>query len=117
MPTYQLSSYIYLDQIHECYKKIVIINQKPTGALQPLIKMIHSPKVSPFKMTSPCCPEPYCILAILNPLSTNELLCMDQIGDLFSFLISNGYTIQYELTKIMQLSTQKIDKLICYISN
>ena len=117
MPTYQLSSSIYLDQYNECYKKIVIINQKPTGALLSLIRTIHSDKVSPFKATSPCCPEPYCLLAILNPLVTTELLCMDQIGDLFSFLTSNGYTIQYELTKIMQLSTQKIDKLICYISN
>ena len=117
MPTYQLSSYIYLDQLNECYKKIVIINQKPTGALQSLIKTIHSPKVSPFKATSACCPESYCIHAILNPLSTTELLCMEQIGDLFSFLITNSYTIQYELTKIMQQSTEKIDKLICYISN
>ena len=111
MPTYQLSAHIYLDSIDQCYKKIIIINQKPLGALQAHIRTLQNKKLSPFQSNSNCCPEPACLLAILNP-HTGDLLCMNEIATLFSFITSNGYTIQYDLTKIMLKSTEKINKLI-----
>ena len=116
MATYQLSSYIYLDTYNECYKKIVIINQNPGNPLQTLVKRIPNRKPSAFKGNSNCCPVPSCIFAILNPMDTSTLLCVQDIANLFSFLSTNGYTIQHDLTKMMQDSTEKIDKLICYIS-
>ena len=116
MPTYQLASSIYLDSQQECYKKIILINEKPTGPLLPLVKTIRNKQLSPFQTPTNCCPSPYCQLGILDPNNPTQLLCMDNIATLFSFLTTNGYTIEHELTKIMQLSTQKIDKLISYIS-
>jgi hypothetical protein len=115
MNTYQLSTHIYLDSIAECYKKIIIINQMPKGPLQSYIRTIQNKKLSPFQSNSNCCPEPACLFAILNP-KTGGLLCMNEIATLFSFIILKGYTIQYNLTKIMLKSTEKINKLICYIS-
>ena len=88
----------------------------PIGPLQNLIKTLQNTKVSPFKSNSPCCPASVCIYAILDPQNPSNLLCMKNIANLFSFLTTNGYTIQYELTKIMQNSTEKINKLICFIS-
>ena len=41
---------------------------------------------------------------------------MNEIADLFSFLTTNGYTIDTEITKMMMQGTEKIDKLICFIS-
>jgi hypothetical protein len=114
--TYQLSSVVYLDNKNECYKKIVIINQKPQGSLQSLVRSLHIPKPSPFKTPNNCCPSPYCHQVIMHPNKPNELLCMNEIADLFSFLIANGYTIDTEITKMMMQGTEKIDKLICFIS-
>jgi hypothetical protein len=116
MPTYQLRAVVYLDKQNECYKKIVIINQKPQGPLQSLVRSLHIPKPSPFKTPSNCCPSPYCHQAIMHPIKTKELLCMNEIADLFSYLTTNGYTIDTEITKIMLQGTEKIDKLICFIS-
>lgn len=115
MPTYQLSAHVYLDSRDECYKKIITINTKPTGPLNTLIRQIQHKKLSPFQQTSPCCPAPHCLYAIKHP-QTGELLCMRDIAVLFSFLTSHGYTIDTQLTTIMLKSTQKLDKLICFIS-
>jgi hypothetical protein len=52
----------------------------------------------------------------MHPIKTKELLCMNEIADLFSYLTTNGYTIDTEITKIMLQGTEKIDKLICFIS-
>ena len=114
MPTYQINSITHLDKFEECYKKIIVINQKPIGPLANLIRTITKEKLSPFQTTTSCCPVAACTYAILNPNHTTQLLCSDNIADLFSFLLTNGYTIQYELTKIMQQSHTK--NLICYIT-
>ena len=82
MPTYQLRAVVYLDNKNECYKKIVIINQKPQGPLQSLVNSLHIPKPSPFKTSNNCCPSPYCHQAIMHPIKTKELLCMSEIADL-----------------------------------
>ncbi len=116
MPTYQLSSHVYLDSRDQCYKKIIVINMKPIGALQNLIRQVQNKKLSPFQQISPCCPAPPCLYAIKHP-NTGELLCMKDIAVLFSFLTSNGYTIESQLTNIMLKSTEKLDKLICFISH
>ena len=116
MTLWQLSTQVYLDTANKCYKKIIVINIMPTAPLAGLVKTIQNRKVSPFQSDSCCCPRPYCLLAIQDPQNTSQLLCLKDIGRLFSFLSSNGYTIQYELTKIMQLSTEKVNNLICYIS-
>ena len=116
MPTYQLRAVVYLDKRNDCYKKIVIINQKPQGPLQTLVRSLHIPKPSPFTTYNNCSPSPYCHQAIMHPTKPKEFLCMNEIADLFSFLTTNGYTINTEITKMMMQGTEKIDKLICFIS-
>jgi len=116
MAMWQLSSKVYLDSTNKCYKKIIAINTMPTGPLATIIKAIPNKKLSPFKSESACCPQNHCLLAVCNPQDHTQLLCLKNIASLFSFLSINGYTIQYELTKIMQHSTEQVDNLICYIS-
>ena len=43
-------------------------------------------------------------------------LCVNQINLLFNYLLSNGYSIDTSVTKIMQDSDVKIQNLICFIS-
>jgi len=115
MPTYQLSSQVYLDSVDECYKKIIIINMMPTGPLHTLIRQIHNKKLSPFQSNQGCCAPSPCLFAIQHP-QTKNLLCMKDIAVLFSFLTSNKYKIEAQLTNIMLKSTEKLEKLICFIS-
>jgi len=110
MPTYQLTTQIFLDK--DCYKKIIVINKDPSGALASFVKKIKGPKLSPFQSNN-CCENTYCQRAILNPHQPTDILCMSQIGLLFSFLLDNGYTINTHLTEIMQ---PNLDNLICFFS-
>ena len=123
MPTYTLSVQPYLDQYNKCYRQIVTINTKPVGPLLQHIKLINPPKLSPFKESSPCCPANKCIFAIMDmgchgcSGNNSNLMCVDDIPNLFSYLSSNGYTIDSGLTKLMQKSDVRLDNnLLCFIS-
>ena len=114
MPTFQLNEEVYLDKCEKCYKKIITINKIPNEPkLNSIIKIIRREKLSPFDVKSNCeCISP-CLFAILNPENKRDLLCLDNIGDLFCFLINNGYKIEDKITKFM---SKKQRNLICFIS-
>ena len=125
MPTYTLSVQPYLDQHNKCYQKIITINVKPIGPLSKYVKLIHPPKLSPFKENSPCCTQENCVYVITHISSDssnssnccNNFMYIDDIPNLFSFLTSNGYTIDSNLTKIMQKSDVRLsNNLLCFIS-
>jgi len=111
---YQISSEAYLDKFNECYKNIVVISPKPNDpSLNSITRAISREKLSPFQEISPCCPLDRCIYAFVHP-NRCELLCVNDIAILFGFLTTNGYTINTDLTKIMQDSDVK--NLICFIT-
>ena len=112
-----LSMQPYLDKINKCYKNIIVINNKPEGKLQNIVKQINPPKISPFKSSNLCCHSDKCIFALLSFKNNNELMCIDEIPNLFNFLLSNNYNIDTSVTKMMFKSEIKFDnKLICFIS-
>lgn len=113
MGTFQLNSIIIYDSHLQCYKKLITINTMPSGPLKNIIKKGKQEKISPFQQNTNCCISNLCLLLILNPNDTSEYLCEDKICDLFSFLLTNGYTIETELTKMMK---DKNQNLICFIS-
>jgi len=114
---YQLSAKVHLDQHNECYKKIIIVEPKPTtGALSSIIKVIGRTKLSPFDQPSPCCPQNNCLNVIVDPNNKRQLLCVKDIAVLFSYLLSNGYKIDTQVTKIMLKSDVRIPNLICFVS-
>ena len=91
--------------------KTITINKMPTDpTFCSIIKQIRREKLSPFDVQNNCeCIKP-CLLAILNPENKRDLLCREDIGNLFCFLIENGYKIEYKITKII-----KKKNLICFI--
>jgi len=112
---YQITSEAYLDRFNECYKNILVISPKPTDiSLNLITKAISREKLSPFQEISPCCPLDRCLYAFIHP--NCELMCVNDIAVLFGYLTSNGYTINTDLTKIMQDSDVKIKNLICFIT-
>jgi len=119
MPIYSLYSSVYLNEIEKCYRKIITINQKPQGPLATITKQIKNNRLSPFKDTySACCHTEHCLYAITNINNYHELMNLNELANLFTFLSTNGYTIDTNLTKMMNDSNIKADNknLICYIS-
>ena len=117
MTTYTISSQPFYDNINQCYKNIVTIDRQPTGPLSQIVKSLHTPRLSPFQHPGPCCEVNRCIKAIYKVGNTSDLMTPDDIPELFSFLIQNGYTIDTALTTMMNKSQVKMtSKLICFIS-
>jgi len=114
---YTLSYQAFYDSVNQCYKPIIVIDRKPNKPLSNIVKTLHTPKLSSFQQSTPCSPIKTCVEAIYNPENTNELLSMSDISILFSFLNSNGYTIDTKLTNMLNNSNINMsNKLICFIS-
>jgi hypothetical protein len=130
--TYTLFSRPYLDTYTKNYKNIVTINLPPKGPLGQFVRPIRFPPLSQFKF-----PSSYnnnnngrtqtCGLAI-GSLSQNYnnkfgqcLMVVDEVPDLFAFLLSNGYKIDTSLTKMMngsdiRFQTENSNKIIAFIT-
>jgi hypothetical protein len=117
MKIYMLTSQPYYCSINQCYRQILVLNQKPTGPLYQISKRINPPKLSPFKEISVCCNQPTCIWAIKSPDNKCDLMCVEELPMLFQFLMNNGYIIDTSITKMMNESSVKLNNpMICYIS-
>ena len=117
---YKISNTIYLDKISNCYKKIFTLSPPPNNNTDPFLcqqtKLIHNPKLSPYKDLSPCCDSIACIYAFKDPDSCCcELLCEENIEKLYSMLIENNYDINIKLTKLTKISNVKSKNLVCFI--
>ncbi len=116
--TYSINSKIYYNQIHHCYEKIIVIDRKPIGPLKNIVKPLKTPKLSPFQTSSsPCYRNNVCSLAIYNPNNTHELLTPNSLPILISYLRSNKYIINFQLTNTLTEQTNNLIFYISYISN
>ena len=106
---YKLYKTIYLDKFNKCYKNIITINKNPNPLLNNVLKQVSRQKLSPFRFRL-LQQSPFNILAFIDS-NTKEFLTEEQVDEVFSILINNGYTLEYEMTKLL-----KDNKLICLIS-
>jgi len=128
--TVSLFSQPYLDKYNQCYKNIVVLNLPPQGPLGNLVKRVNFPPLSEFKQPGACSPFKPCGFAIttLNGYCSmgcnknwENLMLVDEVPDLISFLVSNGYTVDTSITKMFNDSEIRFDtntgnKLICFIT-
>ncbi len=127
--TVSLFSQPFLDTYNQCYKNIVVVNMKPQGPLADLVRFIKFPPLSEFKQPGPCSPLKQCGYALvsLGACSSgcskfgNDLMVVDEIPALMSYLLSNGYTVDTSITKMFNQSEIRFDtnignKLICFIT-
>ncbi len=116
MLIYSLSSIPYYNSILQEYTNILVLNKYPDGPLKTISKQIRQNKLSPFEANTNLCPKPNCVIAITQINNYNELMCIDQLPNLFEFLINNGYTIDNNVTKILQKTNVKMNgEFICII--
>lgn len=121
MNIYSLFYQPYLDSCQQCYKNIITINMIPNGPLQTLVKKIHFNKLSSFQESSSCNKRESCGYSLVSPVNLCSLLTVDDTPDLFSYLLSNGYTIDYQTTKLLQknnftFNSNSDKQLLCFIT-
>ena len=120
----------YLDKCayNQCYKNIMMINVIPEGPLNAFVRRINLPYLSPFQREGSCNQLPKCGLALTSLLNHsnsnynynqrscgNNLMTPNEIPDLYSFLTSNGYQIDTQLTNMMNNSEVKLtnSRIVC----
>ena len=106
MPVYSLYIQPYYDNHNEQYINIVTINKRPDGALSNYVTNIKFNRLSEyggFNNIRNC--APLCVYAIKNIIMSGcnslNLLSPENIDELVEFLVENNYTIDKDLTKIM----------------
>ena len=99
----------YYDNINEEYHHIIILNKKPEGPLKKFIKQIHIKKgSSKIERIN----ESYCGYAISRNILTNnsnhiklDICVMEDITEIYDFLINNNYILNADLTKLLTENT------------
>ena len=116
---YSIKSETYADHYFN-YNNILTINAIPLGPLAIHTKQINiSPKrISAFRTNSE---QNKCVYALYNNTSTptyneNQLYTLETLPDFFTFCKNNGYTIETNLTQLLNNQTKQLDSVICYIS-
>jgi hypothetical protein len=119
--TFTIVSQPYYDQYCKQYQNILMVNVVPEGPLGRLIRRLQLPRL--YREGSNYNGVEGCGLAITNPFPRNNfnnnfnnnnrncnngLLTPNEIPDLYSFLTSNGYQIETQLTNMMNQSPVKI---------
>lgn len=124
MTTFTLSYQPFLDTYNKCYKNIVTTNIIPQGPLRRLVRQIKMPPLSHFQVPGPCNPIQQCALALVSLGNNNYyytgssgcgkygsgcgLMTPDEIPDLLSFLLENGYQMETQITNMINQSGTKI---------
>ena len=113
---YSLESIPYYNSIQQEYTNILTLNKSPDGPLKSITKTVRMNKLSPFETYNNICPKPSCVIGIAQINNPSHLMCIDDLPNLFEFLINNGYTIDNSVTKVLQKSNIKRNgNLICMI--
>ena len=102
----------YYDNINEDYHHIIILNNKPEGPLKKFVKQIHINNSSSKIRKSN---ESYCGYAISrNILSNNSnnislnICVMEDITEIYDYLINNEYILNSDLTKLLTENTYMV---------
>lgn len=118
--TFTISTQPYYDQYNQCYLNILTLNSEPEGPLKQIVRRINFPKLSTFQRESPCNLIPKCGLVIQSLAGCNgkcsNLMTPNEIPDLMTFLLSNGYQIENQLTNMLnQSDVKQTNSRLCFI--
>jgi hypothetical protein len=119
--TFTVTSQPFYDEYTTCYKNILMVNILPVGPLKKFVRRIRMPRLSTLHTDSfyngngNCNGNGLqnCGLAIINFLNgfnnCNNLMTPDQIPDLISWLLANGYQIDTQITNMLNQSELKVN--------
>ncbi len=120
--TCALFSRPYLESSNSCYKNIVTINHVPKGPLKQLVRRVQFKRLSHFEAEGPCSKIKNCGLALVSLNNGNcncgNLMDVDEVPDLISYLLSNDYHIDSSITKVFNAAdiNTNTEKLLFFIT-
>ena len=100
METYNISTQVYYHDTKGCHSRIFVIDRYPNGPLSLITRTLRTPRLSPFKQNTSCCAPQSCTVAFCHQ-TTKSLLEIHEQPILLNYLLSNGYVIETELTKLL----------------
>ena len=106
--SYSILSIPFYDARQQQYTKILCINAMPSGALADRVKTVRPLRLSGLGSN----PWIKCIHALVRDCGAH--MTPDELPELFAFLMSNGYTVNPELTKLAKNGN---NSLVCIISH
>ena len=120
-----------LDPFSKTYYDVITLSTKPIGPLSPFVRCLSLPKLSEFRGGGSRNQYSYVLLrsdnmfqsvsdscgsfSFSNSDSSCKYMNQDDISDIFSFFVSNGYVIEEALTRV----TSRLNhsrQLICMFS-
>lgn len=116
MEVFQIMQTTYLHPSTHVYDKILVIDRDPTGPLKEMVTRISRPKLSPFQTVDR---QMYCscINAFTSLKCRGNLMTINELPQLLSYLLSNGYIIDTALSKLIGNSTMESgDRSVAFIS-
>ena len=96
----------YLDRHCKQYKTILTLNEMPEGPLAQNVVRIVLPRVSEFVVKSPECKF------VLRD-EFGEYIEADKLPQLMSFLMNNGYKIDYQMSKLLKQHSYGTGHILC----
>lgn len=115
----------YYDSCSQCYYNVITVNVVPQGPLKKIVRRIKIGNMQRFPQRSnnSCVSERNSCTLVLGSLLNTGLMCdnqymtPDEIPTLFSYLTSNGYQIDTQLTNMMSANMVRMstdDKIVCF---
>lgn len=111
--TQNKSFVLYLEPIlnsyYGAYQNVITLSCRPPGPLSDMVTNMSMPKLSPFQEAGAFSgTRGNCVLVLLrypsggvNLKATDSFMGADDIPSVFSYLLSNGYRIDTDLTKML----------------
>jgi hypothetical protein len=115
--TFTITSHTYYDPFRQNYRNILMVNVEPPGPLRLHVRRLRLPRLSPFSRREYQSNFQGCGLAIVNSLLLSlvpgsryglDLMTPDEIPFLITFLESNGYQIDTQITNMLNQSEVKL---------
>jgi hypothetical protein len=110
---YAISKQVYTDNEY-VYKNILTINAIPQGPLANYTRCLNLAynRVSAFQTRANAAQTP--VYALYN--DAHELFTLAQLPEFFTFCQTHNYTIEKELTQMLNSQASQLNSVICYIS-
>lgn len=116
--TFAIYSQPYLDSYNECYFNLVTLSTFPAGPISSYVRKISFPPLSEFQtFSSACTTRKQCGWALRkingpevdvgmggSSCCRGDLMTVNEVPQLFEFLMSHEYKIDTSLTKMMNTS-------------
>jgi hypothetical protein len=111
--TFTITSHTYYDSFRQNYRNILMVNVEPPGPLRLHVRRLRLPRLSPFKRNVYQSNFQGCGLAIVNSLILGarnglDLMSPEELPFLITYLESNGYQIDTQITNMLNLSEIKL---------